>query len=86
MSTKSHKTREKIISSTLSLLNSSQLSKINMEDIAINTGISRQACLLMPVLIAISSMLILLSWDELSKLKVEDMIFSLVLCDLVDIV
>ena len=43
MSTKSHKTREKIISSTLSLLNSSQLSKINMEDIAINTGISRQA-------------------------------------------
>ncbi len=43
MSTKSEETRKKIISSTLSLLNSSQLNKINMEDIAINTGISRQA-------------------------------------------
>ena len=43
MSTKSEETRKKIISSTLSLLNSSQLNKINMEDIAISTGISRQA-------------------------------------------
>ncbi len=43
MSTKSDETRKKIISSTLSLLNSSQLNKINMEDIAFNTGISRQA-------------------------------------------
>jgi len=43
MSTKTDSTRKKIITSTLNLLNSSKFEKVNMKDIAINSGISRQA-------------------------------------------